>query len=255
MGCRRSRASCPSPYPGGRWCERGGERPLSGLYAPELGAASGARLPFGEGAMMVLRAVGGFRAIRQERPGWNAVVFRRQRWRRRTGRDPGWIPRSDRARPTRTDRAGDGNLADEFRLIFVDHRGHGLSDKPHDASGVCDADASRETSSRCSTTSASRRSHFIGISWGGRLCFGIGEHAPEPHPLARDDRAAVLRDRPRRSARPRRGGGAGRLQEARHRRTRGSVRGDHRAIPRTVREVYLACDAAGDARRVASCDG
>ena len=23
------------------------------------------------------------------------------------------------------------------------------------------------------------RAHFIGISWGGRLCFGIGEHAPE----------------------------------------------------------------------------
>ena len=23
------------------------------------------------------------------------------------------------------------------------------------------------------------RAHFIGRSWGGRLCFGIGEHAPE----------------------------------------------------------------------------
>ena len=26
---------------------------------------------------------------------------------------------------------------------------------------------------------AIERAHFIGISWGGRLCFGIGEHAPE----------------------------------------------------------------------------
>ena len=24
-------------------------------------------------------------------------------------------------------------LADEFRLIYIDHRGHGLSDKPHEA--------------------------------------------------------------------------------------------------------------------------
>jgi pimeloyl-ACP methyl ester carboxylesterase len=66
----------------------------------------------------------------------------------------------------------------EFRTVYVDHRGLGRSDKPHepsayamqlrvaDAIGVLDA-------------LAISRAHFIGMSWGGRLAFGIGEHAPE----------------------------------------------------------------------------
>jgi pimeloyl-ACP methyl ester carboxylesterase len=65
-----------------------------------------------------------------------------------------------------------------YHLIYVDHRGVGRSDKPHeveayamplrvaDAVGVLDE-------------LAIERAHFIGNSWGGRLCFGIGEHAPE----------------------------------------------------------------------------
>jgi pimeloyl-ACP methyl ester carboxylesterase len=67
---------------------------------------------------------------------------------------------------------------DEFRHIYVDHRGHGCSDKPHhpeaysmplrvgDALAVLD-DLGIE------------QSHFVGMSWGGRLGFGIGEHIPE----------------------------------------------------------------------------
>jgi pimeloyl-ACP methyl ester carboxylesterase len=67
---------------------------------------------------------------------------------------------------------------DEFRLIYIDHRGHGRSDKPHDASAyamplrVADVVAVLDDL-------RIERAHFIGISWGGRLCFGIGEHAPE----------------------------------------------------------------------------
>jgi pimeloyl-ACP methyl ester carboxylesterase len=69
-------------------------------------------------------------------------------------------------------------LPEEFRLIYVDHRGVGRSDKPHeveayamplrvaDAVGVLDE-------------LGIERAHFIGNSWGGRLGFGIGEHAPE----------------------------------------------------------------------------
>lgn len=68
--------------------------------------------------------------------------------------------------------------AEEFRLIFVDHRGHGRSDKPHDAQAyamplrVADVVAVLDAL-------ALDRAHFVGVSWGGRLCFGIGEHAPE----------------------------------------------------------------------------
>ncbi|MDQ3587208.1 MAG: alpha/beta hydrolase [Actinomycetota bacterium] len=64
------------------------------------------------------------------------------------------------------------------RLIYVDHRGHGRSDKPHDPAAyamplrVADAIAVLDRL-------GIERAHFIGRSWGGRLCFGIGEHAPE----------------------------------------------------------------------------
>ena len=69
-------------------------------------------------------------------------------------------------------------LPDEFRLIYIDHRGHGRSDTPHDAKAyamplrVADVVAVLDAL-------GIERAHVIGISWGGRLCFGIGEHAPE----------------------------------------------------------------------------
>lgn len=65
----------------------------------------------------------------------------------------------------------------EFRLVYVDHRGVGRSDKPHgvEAYGmplrVADAVAVLDQL-------GVERAHFIGRSWGGRLGFGIGEHAP-----------------------------------------------------------------------------
>lgn len=68
--------------------------------------------------------------------------------------------------------------AGEFRLIYADHRGHGRSDKPHDPSAyamplrVADAAAVLDGL-------GIEQAHFIGRSWGGRLCFGVGEHAPE----------------------------------------------------------------------------
>jgi pimeloyl-ACP methyl ester carboxylesterase len=69
-------------------------------------------------------------------------------------------------------------LRAEFRLIYVDHRGHGRSDKPHDAKSyamplrVADAMAVLDEL-------GIERAHLVGISWGGRLCFGIGEYAPQ----------------------------------------------------------------------------
>lgn len=63
-----------------------------------------------------------------------------------------------------------------LRFVFVDHRGHGRSGKPHlpeayamptrvaDVVTVLDA-------------LAIGRAHVLGLSWGGRLALGIGEHA------------------------------------------------------------------------------
>lgn len=68
-------------------------------------------------------------------------------------------------------------LRRDFRLVFADHRGHGRSDKPHaveayalvsrvgDFTAVLDA-----LSIPCA--------HVLGFSWGARLGFAIGEHAP-----------------------------------------------------------------------------
>src|SRR4051812_40292246 len=64
-----------------------------------------------------------------------------------------------------------------YRVVLADHRGHGRSDKPHDPAAyamalrVADAVAILD---RLGIEPA----HFVGRSWGGRLCFGIGQHAP-----------------------------------------------------------------------------
>jgi pimeloyl-ACP methyl ester carboxylesterase len=71
-----------------------------------------------------------------------------------------------------------GIPAGEFRHIYVDHRGHGRSDKPHDPAAyamplrVADAVAVLDQLEI-------ERAHFVGLSWGGRLGFGIGEHVAE----------------------------------------------------------------------------
>jgi pimeloyl-ACP methyl ester carboxylesterase len=69
-------------------------------------------------------------------------------------------------------------LSRDFRLIFADHRGQGGSDKPRDANAyalttrVADAVAVLDAL-------AIERAHFLGSSWGARLGFALGEHAPE----------------------------------------------------------------------------
>ena len=70
--------------------------------------------------------------------------------------------------------AQSGSASDEA----VHHRGVGRSDKPHEVEAyamplrVADAVAVLDEL-------GIERAHFIGNSWGGRLGFGIGEHAPE----------------------------------------------------------------------------
>ncbi|HZB79003.1 MAG TPA: alpha/beta hydrolase [Actinomycetota bacterium] len=69
-------------------------------------------------------------------------------------------------------------LQADFRLIFADHRGQGRSDKPHDVASyalttrVADATAILDTL-------GIERAHYLGFSWGARLGFALGEHAPE----------------------------------------------------------------------------
>ncbi len=69
-------------------------------------------------------------------------------------------------------------LQDHYRLIMIDARGHGMSDKPHvpeayrmelvvgDVMAVLD-------------DLGVRKSHFLGYSRGGRTCYGIAKYAPE----------------------------------------------------------------------------
>jgi pimeloyl-ACP methyl ester carboxylesterase len=67
-------------------------------------------------------------------------------------------------------------LRSEFRLVFADHRGHGRSDKPYDVEAYA-------LTTRCADVMAVLdacaidRVHLIGLSWGARLGFALGEHA------------------------------------------------------------------------------
>lgn len=134
-------------------------------------------------------------------------------------------------------------LTEEFRLVYVDHRGHGRSAKPHEPEAyamplrVADVVAVLDGL-------GIEQAHFIGISWGGRLCFGIGEHAPDrvrslviigQHPYAIEpdgpltrvvgDALATSREQ-----------GIEALVEAFE-----AIAGRY---PEPVRVTYLACDAA-----------
>jgi pimeloyl-ACP methyl ester carboxylesterase len=70
------------------------------------------------------------------------------------------------------------SFADEFRLVFIDHRGHGRSDTPHDPSAYAMPLRVADVTAVLDELGIAQAS-FVGISWGGRLCFGLAEHAPE----------------------------------------------------------------------------
>lgn len=69
-------------------------------------------------------------------------------------------------------------LAEEFRFVYVDHRGHGRSDTPHDAEAYAMSLRVADVVAVLDELGI-ERAHIIAISWGGRLAFGLGEHAPE----------------------------------------------------------------------------
>jgi pimeloyl-ACP methyl ester carboxylesterase len=68
-------------------------------------------------------------------------------------------------------------LRGEFRLVFADHRGQGGSDKPREPSAY--ALTSRVADALAVLDALGiERAHFLGSSWGARLGFALGEHAP-----------------------------------------------------------------------------
>lgn len=65
-----------------------------------------------------------------------------------------------------------------FRVLYVDHRGLGNSDKPHHPAAYAIPLRAADAVAVLDELGI-ERAHFIGQSWGGRLGFGIGEHAPQ----------------------------------------------------------------------------
>jgi pimeloyl-ACP methyl ester carboxylesterase len=70
------------------------------------------------------------------------------------------------------------SLADEFRLIFADHRGQGGSDKPTDTASYALATRAADAVAVLDSLNIDR-AHVLGASWGARLGFALGEYAPE----------------------------------------------------------------------------
>ena len=66
----------------------------------------------------------------------------------------------------------------EFRAVYVDHRGLGRSDKPHDPAAYAMTLRARDPIAVLDELGIDR-AHFVGMSWGGRLGFGVGAHASD----------------------------------------------------------------------------
>jgi len=66
---------------------------------------------------------------------------------------------------------------DALRLIWVDHRGHGASDAPHEPSAYA---IERRVGDVLAVLDdlGIERAGIMGISWGGRLGFGVADRAP-----------------------------------------------------------------------------
>jgi pimeloyl-ACP methyl ester carboxylesterase len=67
-------------------------------------------------------------------------------------------------------------LPAEFRLVYADHRGLGRSDKPLSLDAYAMPLQAADAVAVLDELEL-ERAHFVGASYGGRLCFGIGEHA------------------------------------------------------------------------------
>lgn len=94
-----------------------------------------------------------------------------------------------------------GEHPDRFRSIFIDHRGHGSSEAPHDPDAYTMPLRVADVVGVLDHLGIGR-AHVVGLSWGGRLAFGLGEHAPDrvrslvtigQHPYALDPDGPLTR--------------------------------------------------------------
>lgn len=69
-------------------------------------------------------------------------------------------------------------LKDEFRLILIDHRGHGHSDKPHNSESYS-LELSVSDIIAVLDDLDIDKAHYFGYSMGGWIGFGIARYAPE----------------------------------------------------------------------------
>jgi pimeloyl-ACP methyl ester carboxylesterase len=85
-------------------------------------------------------------------------------------------------------------LRSRYRLILVDARGHGQSDKPHDAAAYALGSRAADVVAVIDALGI-ERAHFWDYSMGGHIGFGMAEHAPQRinaliiggyHPFARN---------------------------------------------------------------------
>ena len=65
----------------------------------------------------------------------------------------------------------------DLRFVFIDHRGHGRSGKPHEPEAYAMPVRVADVVSVLDAVGIDR-AHVVGLSWGGRLALGVGEHAP-----------------------------------------------------------------------------
>jgi pimeloyl-ACP methyl ester carboxylesterase len=69
-------------------------------------------------------------------------------------------------------------LKSHYRLILVDARGHGASDKPHDAAAYASARRAGDVVAVLDSLGI-ERAHYWGYSMGGLIGFGMAAHAPQ----------------------------------------------------------------------------
>jgi len=69
-------------------------------------------------------------------------------------------------------------LRDRYRLVLIDTRGHGKSDKPHDPESYRMALRVGDVTAVLDALGI-RKAHYLGYSMGGWIGFGIAKYAPE----------------------------------------------------------------------------
>jgi pimeloyl-ACP methyl ester carboxylesterase len=75
-------------------------------------------------------------------------------------------------------------LAQRFRIILIDARGHGGSDKPHDPGDYSASHMAADVTSVLDAL-AIDKAHFFGYSLGGSVGLYLAQHAPHRSSLAR----------------------------------------------------------------------